>query len=267
MDRPDIIRSSANAALTLVRSLQRRDGRDQKRAFVVEGQRAVIDALESGSQPRLVLMREGTEGSAPERISDLDVRVGVVAARLFDTLTDTVTSQGVLAVFSIPEVTPPLVADAPLALVVDRIRDPGNLGTLLRAAAAAEVSTVYLSPGTVDAFNPKVVRAGMGAHFRVPLRALDGVATSALIQTYPLRVVAAANAATPYDAIDWRQPAILIIGSEAEGVGSEVLALGTISVSIPLAGGIESLNAGVAGAVILFEARRHRRRSTTCGVG
>jgi RNA methyltransferase, TrmH family len=255
-----VIRSPANPTLVFVRSLQRRDKRAQERAFVVEGRRAVADALAAGARPRLVLLREGSESALPAPGHWPGARVRAVAPRLFDALTDTVSPQGILAVFPFPDPAPPREPTAlPLLLVLDRIRDPGNLGTLLRAAAGAGVDAVYPSPASVDPFNPKVVRAGMGAHFRLPLRPLDPAAVADLTRACPLRVVARADAPTPYDALDWRRPAALIVGSEADGVGPELAALATATAAIPLAPGVESLNAAVAGAVILFEAARQRR--------
>lgn len=259
--RPDeVLRSPANPTLLFVRSLQRRDTRARERAFVVEGRRAVADALHLGAAPRLLLLREGDEDALPETFDRHHAPVRVVAERPFGSLTETVAPQGVLAVFPFPDPVPPPTGVAPLALVLDRMRDPGNLGTLLRTAAAAGVSAVYLSPGTVDPFNPKVVRAGMGAHFRIPIRPLDRETAAALARDYPLRVLTAADAPTPYDALDLRGPTAVIVGSEAEGVGPEAAALATASAAIPLAAGVESLNAAVAGSVLLFEAIRQRGR-------
>ena len=257
----EVIRSPANPTLAYVRSLQRRATRAREREFVVEGRRAVADAIAAGAHPTLVLLREGSEDALPAPGDWPGARVRRVSPRVFDALADTVTPQGILAVFPFPSSIPAGAWPAPLVLVLDHIRDPGNLGTLLRTAAATGVDAVYLSPESVDPFNPKVVRAGMGAHFRVRLRELDHAATAALTRTCPLRVVARADAPTPYDALDWRQPAALIVGSEAEGVGAEVAALATVAAAIPLAAGVESLNAAVAGAVILFEAVRQRRAS------
>lgn len=224
---------------------------------MVEGRLAVADALVTGAVPRLVLIRDDD----PQAVTALPPGMPHrrVAAKLFDQLSEVVTPQGVLAVFPFPEL-PLSATDDPLFLVLDRVRDPGNLGTLLRAAAGAGVDAVFLSPASVDPYNPKVVRAGMGAHFRLPLRTLDDQARAEIEARCPLRVVASGGAATTYDQIDWRQPAALIIGSEAAGVGDDGLALGTGAAAIPLAAGVESLNAGVAGAVILFEAARQRRQ-------
>jgi RNA methyltransferase, TrmH family len=242
-----------------VRSLARRDRRAAEGAFVVEGRRAVHDALQTGAVPRLLLVRQ----DEPESWRDLPlpaaVPARVVERRLFDQLSDVQTPQGILAIFPFPSLARVLDDPAPLTLVIDRLRDPGNLGTLLRSAAGAGVNAVYLSPQTVDPWNPKVVRAGMGAHFRVPLITFDVETLDELRQRLPRRVVASAGARRPYDASDWTVAAALIIGGEAEGVGPELKAWATEEVGIPLDHGVESLNAAVAGAVVLFEAARQRR--------
>ncbi len=242
-----------------MRSLGRRDHRAAERAFIVEGARAVRDALEIGATPRLVLLRqERGEPAIPELPLPANVPVRLVEHRLFDRLSGVQTPQGILAVFPFPELVPDLAKPAPLVLLLDRLRDPGNLGTLLRAAAGAGVAAVYLSAETVDPWNPKVVRAGMGAHFRLPLVPLDDATMHELQERLPLRVVASADATQTYDALDWRGPAALVVGGEAEGVGTELTTWSNEAVAIPLAAGVESLNAAVAGAVILFEAARQR---------
>lgn len=253
---PDPIVSPANPTAARVRALlARRDRRAAEGVFVVEGRRAVEDALAAGARPDLLLLREGEP--LPSKLPNA-TPVRPVAPRIFDQLSDVASPQGVLAIFPLPDL-PPQAAAAPLILIVDRLRDPGNLGTLLRAASGAGVAVAYLSPATVDPFNPKAVRAGMGAHFRLPLRPLDAAAAGRIAAEIPLRVAAEAAADTPHDALDWRGAAAVIVGSEAAGVGPEVAALATARCSIPLAAGVESLNAAVAGAVILFEAARQRR--------
>jgi len=251
---PDLIASPTNPTAVRIRALlARRDRRAEERAFVVEGRRAVADALAAGARPELLLLREGEP--APDLPDSVPTRL--VAPKVFDALSDVATPQGVLAVFPLPDPLAP--GGLPLVLVVDRLRDPGNLGTLLRAAAGAGVTAVYLGPETVDPFNPKAVRAGMGAHLRLPLRRLDDAALAGLRAGVPLRAATDARALLPYDALDWRGPAAVIVGSEAAGVGPEAAALATVRCAIPLAAGVESLNAAVAGAVVLFEAARQRR--------
>jgi TrmH family RNA methyltransferase len=171
---------------------------------------------------------------------------------------DTVTPQGVVAAAPWPQVPPTLPG---LVLVLDAVQDPGNVGTLLRSAEAVGVAEVICIRGTADVYSPKVVRAAMGAHFGLPLRAdvaWDDVdeALGAVDHTYG----AVADATMPYFAPDWRQPSALIIGNEAGGISEEGLARATRQIAIPMIGRSESLNAAVAGSVILFEALRQRSR-------
>lgn len=255
-----MIRSSDNRIIKLIRSLHRRDRRDQERAFVVEGVRAVADALLAGAQPRVVLLRENAL-DIKERPPFVDLPPAawrVVEPALFDALTETVTPQGVLALFPFPNLLIDQTA-RPLVLLLDQVRDPGNLGTLLRSAVGAGATCVVLTPGSVDPFNPKVVRAGMGAHFRVPIRWLDDELRDWLLRACPARIVAEADAPLRYDAFDWTGGAVLIIGSEATGATPALRALATASVTIPLSGDLESLNAAIAGSIVLFEAARQRR--------
>ena len=255
----DVIRSPANPIVKYVRSLGRRSIRRRERAFVVEGVRAVLDAEAAGARPALVLLREGVGAADALGLEFEDATVRVVEPALFDDLCETVHPQGVLAVVPHPELPIPAVR-APLYLVVDGVRDPGNLGTLLRAAAAAGATAVFLGRGTVDAYNPKVVRAAMGAHFRLPIRELEERHLELIRETAVLRVVARVGDHPPHDALDWRQPAALIVASETGSESAPIAELATKAISIPMAAGVESLNAAIAGAVILFEAARQRRR-------
>ena len=145
--------------------------------------------------------------------------------------------------------------------MLDAVQDPGNVGTLLRSAEAVDVAEVICTRGTADVYSPKVVRAAMGAHFSLPLT-VDveaselGDALGALDNIY----ATVADAAMPYYAADWRQPSALIVGNEANGIGEAALALATKQIAIPMLGRAESLNAAVAGSVVLFEALRQRAR-------
>jgi RNA methyltransferase, TrmH family len=255
------IRSSANQVLKYVRSLGRRSIRRTERAFVVEGVRAVTDAVEAGAVPTHLLLRDEDElpPALGPSVDNRTTLVRVVAADLFDELCETVHPQGVLAVFPFPDLSVS-ARRAPLFLVIDGLRDPGNLGTLLRSAAAAGVTAAFVAAETVDPFNAKVVRAGMGAHFRLPIRDLDDDGIAMMRELTHLRAIARVGDAPPPDALDWRQPATLIVSSETGRESGIVERLATVGVAIPMAAGVESLNAAVAGSVILFEAARQRRR-------
>jgi TrmH family RNA methyltransferase len=143
--------------------------------------------------------------------------------------------------------------------IPDAVRDPGNLGTMLRTAAAAGVGAVFLPPGVVDPFAPKVVRAAMGAHFRVPVYPLSWEEIHNHLNAYALRVyLAAAGAGQVYTQADFRSPLALIIGGEAEGAGQQARQLAAEYVHIPMSGDVESLNAAIAGAILMFEVVRQR---------
>jgi TrmH family RNA methyltransferase len=252
----EVIRSPDNRTLKLIRSLRQRKVREAEWAFVLEGVRAVEDALEIGGTARVILVRADSEWRPPRSAATVSVRR--VAPRTFNELAETDTPQPVMAVFDMPS-TIPVERDSPLYVVVDGVQDPGNLGTLLRSAAAVDVSAVLLTPGTVDAYNGKVVRAAMGAHFRLPIAPLDESSRERLVVRCRVRVLAESGSAVTYDGIDWTEPAALIVGSEAHGPSEMGRSLATVSAGIPLLNEVESLNAGVAASVMLFEAARQRR--------
>ncbi|MGB9736875.1 TrmH family RNA methyltransferase [Chloroflexus sp.] len=232
--------------------------RRRERSFVIEGVRLVSDALAAGAHLQVVLYAPdqlATTAAGATLLAQLQdlprcfpATPAVVAAAA-----DTEQPQGVVAAVAWPDLPP----RPGLRLILDEIQDPGNVGTLLRSAAAAGVGLVICAPGTADPFSPKVARAAMGAHFIVPLRLLpwDDIATELAGYT----VYAADSAAQqPYYTVDWRQPAALIIGNEAHGVSTAARTLAHSTITIPMAGPIESLNAGVAGSIILFEALRQQ---------
>lgn len=252
----DVIRSPANPTLKRIRSLRQRRTRESERAFVVEGIRAVEDAIAAGGRAEVVIVREDAAWRPPDVPDRFPLRR--VAPRLFDALSETETPQPLIAVFAVPHLVPESSV-APLYLVVDGVRDPGNLGTLLRSAAAVGVTAAAIAAGSVDPFNGKTVRAGMGAHFRLPILALDSHLQNEIESACPIRVLAESMAEVTYDQVRWREGAALIVGSEAHGPSEDGRMLASCSARIPLANGVESLNAGVAGSIMLFEAARQRR--------
>jgi TrmH family RNA methyltransferase len=146
-------------------------------------------------------------------------------------------------------------------LVADALRDPGNLGTLLRTAAAAGVQAVFLAPGTVDAFAPKVLRGGMGAQFRLPVRNFtwDQIQSACSQPAEPLTLyLAEAGQGRPLWETNLRRPLALVVGSEADGATEAGLAAANGFISIPMPGKSESLNAAIAAGIILFEVVRQR---------
>ncbi len=240
-----------------------RKNRQRERVFIVEGTRLFSDALDAGAIPERVFFE-------PERVSDpltttLDelfdrgVPIHSVSHEVIVATADTQTPQGVVAIFPLPEIPIEFESQPALFVVADGIKDPGNLGSLMRSSLGAGVHALYVSRETVDPYSPKVVRSGMGAHFRLPLRWLDWNDVPREVLDCAQRFAAEANSDTRYDRPDWTSGTTLIVGSEATGVSENARRYVTSSISIPLIGRLESLNAAVAGAVILFEAARQRR--------
>ena len=259
-----MIESQANPHVKHIRSLAAdRKDRRRERLFVIEGVRLVADALAGGALLDLALYApvqlELTQAGQAllDQLETLAV-AHPASAQVVAAASDTVHPQGVVAVARWPQIEPGVPG---IMLVLDAIQDPGNMGALLRSAEAVGVAEVLGTIGTVDAYSPKVVRAAMGAHMHLALT--QDLGWDAIAERLALvdQVYAAdAAAKMPYFAADWRQPSALIIGNEAHGLSEDARALARCPVGIPMHGRAESLNAAVAGSVILFEALRQRTR-------
>lgn len=253
-----MITSSQNPKLKLVRTLQgRAKERREAGMFVVEGVRLVEEAVKANWQFEFVLFSDGLNERGKELVNTLtanQIEVEEVSGDLLQNVSETETPQGILAVLKLDSLPIP---DSPnFLLIPDQIRDPGNLGTLLRTAAAAGAQAALLTPETTDAFAPKVLRSGMGAHFQLPIHSMVWDEIREHIKDMKI-YLADMNGRSCWKT-DLRKPLALIIGGEAEGASEEAQKLATHRISIPMPGKVESLNAGVAGSVLLFEVVRQR---------
>lgn len=259
-----MITSADNQTVKEARALLEPKGRREQGRFLVEGVRLIEEALRAGMRPAFLFhlgeARENARGAALlEEAAGGGAPVVELAPKVFNTLTDTVVSQGVIAVLPIPRVTPP--SRPTFILVLDQLRDPGNVGTILRGAEAAGAHQLILTPGSVDPWSPKVVRSGMGAHFRLPLLAAKTWdVVDAALQGLPVWL-SDARGAQPYDEVDWNGPFALVIGGEATGYTPDAWTAPAGRVMIPMAQPVESLNAAMAATVFMFEAARQRRKS------
>ena len=185
-----------------------------------------------------------------------------VDSATFSKISDTQTPQGVLMVLKRPHYTLEDVTngDAPLILILENLQDPGNLGTILRVGEAAGVTGFIMSKGTVDIFNPKVVRSTMGSIFRMPFTYVDDIeqVTKDIkargITTYAAHL----EGSEIYTDYDYKKPTAFMIGNEGNGLTDEITALADKKLFIPMEGSVESLNAGIAAAVLSYEAHRQR---------
>jgi TrmH family RNA methyltransferase len=257
-----MITSTDNPKIKQARALLMRKGRAVQRHCLAEGVRLIEDAMRAGNLPALLFYVPdalGAERAAALVQSALSAGVPSyeVGPAVFATLSDTQTSQGVIAVLPIPELA--VAAEPAFVLILDHVRDPGNMGTILRSAEAAGVPLVLASGGSVDPFSPKVLRAGMGSHFRLALRAdQDWIAIAKQVRGCNVWV-ADISGDVPYDQVSWTERCALVIGGETTGISPQALELSNGRVFIPMAGRVDSLNAAMAATVLVFEAARQRR--------
>lgn len=255
-----MITSSQNSKIKLVRALLgRAKERREAGMFVVEGVRLVEEAVKGDWRFETVLFDESLSERGKSQVASLKskgIEVEEISTDLMKSLSETETPQGILAILQFSQL--PIPNNLNFILIPDQIRDPGNLGTLLRSAAATGVQAVLIPPETTDAFAPKVLRAGMGAHFRVPIREMGWEEIEQVGKSANLQMVLADMNGKSYWEMDLKQPLALIVGGEAEGASEEARKLATQKISIPMAGNVESLNAGVAGSVLMFEVVRQR---------
>jgi RNA methyltransferase, TrmH family len=260
---PPLITSISNEKVKYARSLSLKKNRAAHRQFVVEGTRVIEEAERAGAVPALVFFEPDQVAADPRTqvlLTHLQARtreVYPVSPKVLATLAQTETPQGLLAIYPFPDL--PLPPSPDFLLVLDALRDPGNLGTVLRTAWGAGVDAALLAPGTADAFNPKVVRAAMGAHFFLPLVPVSGDKLAQTLVGIPRVYLADARGELDYARVDWSPPRALIVGGEATGASAEARHLATAQVFIPMPGRAESLNTAVAAGILLFKAIERKK--------
>lgn len=253
-----MITSVRNPQVALARRLHRGSVRQRDGLVLLEGPRLVLEAAQAGIV-QTVLVADYPKPDvklAADAAAEAGARVLAAAPHVLEAAADSASRQAIVAIGRRPQVASP--DGVPLILVIDGVQDPGNVGTLVRSGAAAGATLVVRTPGSADPFGPKALRAGVGAHFRIPIH--DAATPDDLpplaegVELYE----ASANAERAYHGVNWKGPCGLVIGSETRGVSSAWRAACRGTVSVPMLGGVESLNAGAAAAVILFEAARQR---------
>ncbi|MDQ3980722.1 MAG: RNA methyltransferase [Actinomycetota bacterium] len=233
-------------------------------AFVLEGAKLLEEALRAAAPLEAVYVAPHADPALDALVGqafDVGVRVFSLRPGVMERVADTVTPQPILAIAGFTSRSLEEVRDQELLVVCVDVRDPGNLGTILRTAEAAGIGAVLCTDGTVDVYNPKCVRASAGSVFHVRLVA-GGKPVEVLEQLGAWgvrRLGAAASGGTAYDEVDFRQPTAIVLGNEATGLPTEVTRNLDGLVSVRMVGRAESLNVGMAAAVLCFEAARQRR--------
>ena len=253
------IRSRSNALLVQVRRLGHDPGASRKLGRVwIEGEHLCLAARARG-QPALfaVVDERAWRDPALRALAEWAPRVALVAPELFAAISSLESPARLGFVLALPQAVA-LEADA-ASLVLDRVQDAGNVGSMLRSAAAFGVRQVLALKGTAALWSPKVVRAGMGAHFSLVLH--EGLEPAALDMLRVPLLGTSLHASVPLAQAALPHPCAWLMGHEGQGIAPELLARCAFSVHIPLPGGEESLNVAAAAAVCLYESSRRRRAS------
>ena len=254
------IRSKDNRIVKRCEQLSMRKYRDQVGLYLIEGENLLAEAVKNHARIETVLLREGCQKSLPPQVAD---RTFLVDARIFDKLAQTVTSQGILAIVVKEAARKEDFINLPGSnfIVLDRLQDPGNIGTILRTADAAGYKLAILMKGTADVYAPKVVRAATGSLFRMPVVSMASAKELAEFTGAAGKKLTATclDARRWYYDEDLTHDIALIIGNEGNGISRDLIESSDIQIKIPMQGNIESLNAAVAAGVLMYEAMRGKR--------
>ncbi len=269
-----MITSLHNAQVVKARKLKKRQMRERSRHFLIEGTIGITEALATRARLAALFVESGPEGArAAGELFEAARRAAIpcfeISPQVMRVISDATTPPGAVAIAPFVDAEASLLLGNPgtLVVVVDQVRDPGNLGTILRTAWAAGVRSLFLGEGTVDVYNPKVVRAAAGALFH--LRFARELAIRSILHELGNRGVrrigAAPGAGIAYDELDLTGACALVFGNEIRGLEDEAAAGVDEIAFIPMAGSADSLNVGIAAAVFLFEAQRQRRQERRHG--
>lgn len=257
-----VLTSTHNPLVKSIRKLHQGKFRRSQQQFLVEGTHLLQEALATGYPLDIVCSTMTWQARNPllwEQAIAVAPRWATVTPALMEAMATTASPDGVVAIA--PQVSSESSSRLPdLGLAVETLQDPGNLGTLIRTAAAAGSNGLWLNGDSVEVTHPKVLRASAGQWFRLPTYPHADLLSQ--IQGWrqgDIQVVAtAADGKTPYWAIDWRRPTVIVLGNEGAGLSAPVTAAIEHTTAIPMAPGVESLNVSIAAAILLFEARRQR---------
>ncbi|MBQ1684975.1 MAG: RNA methyltransferase [Clostridia bacterium] len=245
-----LITSRNNDTVRLMRSLTSRKARQETGLHLIEGERLVFDALRAGAKAEHLLIEEG-EWELEAKASSLAVPFVSVTRSVMLSVSDTKTPQGVAAAVRTPDLTPPAVYPAGLAVALDRMQDPGNLGTVLRTADAMGAGCILLGTGSTDPFSPKALRSAMGSTYHMPV--YEGELTTELRKLKAEgRTLLCGHLKGEEKLPDIGENCVIVIGNEGSGVSEEVASLCTLY-RLKMYGRAESLNASIAASLMIYE--------------
>ncbi len=257
-----MLTSLQNSLVKQIRKLHSSKERHKQELFLVEGTHLLEEACAVNYHLDVVcctLQWQGAHSALWEQVCSQCDRTLIVSEEVLSAMATTVQPDGVIA--TAKRSSAMQVPFTGLLLALETVQDPGNLGTMIRTAAAADASGLWLSADSVDLDNPKVLRASAGQWFRLPMAvSADLKDTVTLAKQAGMQIVATLSSATlTYWQVDWRKPSLILLGNEGAGLSASLAAMADLEVRIPLSPGVESLNVAIAGALILYEAQRQIR--------
>ncbi len=261
----DYLSSPHNPLITTyIKLRENRRYRQKLGKIALEGPNLIREAMKAGLAAETIFFTSNyfqTDGKAWMPTIPASAKCYTLSESLFKRIADTETPQSVAAIFSFDYLLQQhLPGETPsIAIILDRLQDPGNLGTIIRTAAAAGVDTVYYASGCADPYSPKALRSSAGALFSIRVEYVDclGVLVQDLKKSGVQLIASSPHSTISYRSVQYKPPLALLIGNEASGLSDEMLKAADLKVSIPLKGEVESLNASVAAAVLLFEIIHH----------
>jgi TrmH family RNA methyltransferase len=271
MDLGIPITSKSNARVKVLRAAFNGSAAAPGDLLGIEGEHLLAEALRSRLTMQTVYVRQGSEDHL-QRLTLSGLHPGsfaLLSREVFDSAVDTASPQGIAATLVLPEIALPSSTHRPgIVLVIEALQDPGNLGTLLRSAEAFGVDRIFLTPETVNPWNPKAVRASAGSVFRAriarePLQRIAERLHGAGVKLFA--AVAQSAKATPVMNADLRMPCAVMVGNEGAGLSAPALRLADECINIPCAA--ESLNAAIAGSTLMYEAMRQNLHASSLATG
>ena len=269
MKRNNMITSSSNKLIKDIKCLHKKKGRWNEKCFFIEGTRSIDQCMSSDGKIKYVVYSSellGEDGlMLLKHIENQDYSTYQVTEKIFKEISDTDSPQGILAVVEFNEyILEESLKEDNFFIVLDRVQDPGNLGTIIRTADAFGANGVIVTSGCVDVYNPKTIRSTMGSIFQIPIIHIGNI--SEAIDSLKDKGISVISSSLETDKylydIDLKSDCALVIGNEGKGISEEVIKSSDQLVKIPMSGDAESLNAAIASGVLMYEVLR--QRSVTC---
>ena len=260
-----MITAKDNDKVKYTKSLLKSKNRNKESKFIIEGYRILTLAIECNAKIDYVFINEDFEKKTEhveflEILKSKNINTYKTTNKIFNELVDTESTQGILAVvkFNQRSIEENLKDEHRFVLILDRIQDPGNMGTIIRTADAAGVDAIIALKGCVDIYNPKVIRSTMGSIFDMNIIHATQEEAVRLLKLKNFDIVSSyLNTNNYYDKVEYNYKTALVIGNEANGINDELVSKSDVLVKIPIYGKAESLNAAISSAILMYEIKKY----------